>query len=143
MKIASWILIGLAILLFTLGSTASMVIAYMASPSLDAITPSATLDTLGLDSEVATAFRARRGTAAALGLSWAILLLCIILGPYRKGQVWAWWAILCSVAAFAGSTALRIPTLGTSQGVSTAVILLVVVVVGLLLDVRRLSQKGV
>ncbi len=138
MRLVSWILLTLAILLFALGSFASIFVAYVAPPSNDGITPSVTLESLGLDSDVATALRGRRGTAAALGMALATLLLCVILGPYRKGQVWAWWAILLAVAVFAAFTALRIPTLGTSQGVSTAVILLVVVLVALLLDFRRL-----
>ena len=99
--------------------------------------PSVALDSLGVDPEVATALRGRRGTAAALGLAWATLLLWIVLGPYRMGQTWTWWAILCSVAIFAAGGALRFPSLGTSQGVSTGLFLLAIVVVGLLLDVRR------
>ena len=137
MKQASWILLTLAVAALALGSAASMVTAYWASPSADLITPSVALDSLGVDPEVATALRGRRGTAAALGLAWATLLLWIVLGPYRKGQTWTWWAILCSVAIFAGGGALRFPSLGTSQGVSTGLFLLAIVVVGLLLDVRR------
>ncbi len=137
---ASWILLTLVTLLLALSSFASSMVAYVAPTSNDGITPSVTLESLALDPEVEVALRGRRGTAAALGLSLATLLLCIILGPYRKGAVWAWWAILVTVAVFAAFSALRIPTLGTSQGVSTAAILLVVVIVALLLDVRRLRS---
>lgn len=137
MKKASWIVLVMAVAPLVLGSASSMAISYWASPSADLITPSAALDSLEIDREVATALRGRRGTAAALGLAWATLLLWVVLGPYRKGQTWAWWAILTSVAVFAAGGALRLPSLGTSQGVSSGVILLVIVVAGLLLDVRR------
>ena len=142
MKKASWIVLVVAAASLVLGSASSMAISYWASPSADLITPSATLDSLELDLEVATALRGRRGTAAALGLAWATLLLWVVLGPYRKGQTWAWWAILTSVAVFAAGGVLRLPSLGTSQGVSSGVILLAIVVAGLLLDVKRILQAN-
>jgi hypothetical protein len=100
------------------------------------------LGDLSVDSEVATALRGRRGTAAAFSLAFTVFLLFTVLGPYRKGEVWSWWAILCSVAVLAGTTALRISALGTSQGVSTAGILFAIVVVALLLDVKRVTKPA-
>jgi hypothetical protein len=41
--------------------------------------------------EVAVAMRAIRGTSAAYAAAFAALFLSIVLGPYRRGEVWAWW----------------------------------------------------
>ncbi|MFQ5739928.1 MAG: hypothetical protein ACE5JX_13040 [Acidobacteriota bacterium] len=138
MRTISWILLVVAGLLIVLGSSASAGLAYFGSPSNDIITGSSSLADLSLGDDVATALRARRGTAASFGLGFATFFLFVVLGPYRKGAVWAWWAILCSTALLAAAIVLRVPTLGTSQGVATGVILLLVVIVALLLDVRRL-----
>lgn len=142
MRTASWILLTLVTLLIALGGLGSTFIAYFGAPSADAITPSMTLESLQVGEETATALRGRRGTAGAFAIAFASLLLFVILGPYRKGSLWAWWAILCSTSLLAGFAALRIIALGTSQGVSTYGILLAVVVIGLLLDVKRLTSGG-
>jgi hypothetical protein len=123
------------------GSLASVFIAYFGPASNDVISASATLESLQLDEEVATALRGRRGTAGAFSLAFATLLLFVIVGPYRKGACWAWWAILCSTAVLAGTMMLRVPVLGTWQGASTGGLLFVLVAVGLLLDVKRLSTS--
>jgi hypothetical protein len=141
MKTASWILLTLATLLIILGGLGSTFIAYFGAPSADAITPTTTLESLQVSEETATALRGRRGTAGAFAIAFASLLLFVILGPYRKGSLWAWWAILCSTSLLAGFAALRIPALGISQGASTYGILLVVVIIGLLLDVSRLTNR--
>ena len=141
MKTASWILLTVVALLIVLPSMGSTFIAYFGAASNDVITGSTTLEDLQINEEAATALRGRRGTAAAFGLGFATLLLFVILGPYRKGALWAWWAILCSTAVVAGLMLLRIPALGTSQGATTGGILLVAVLVGLLLDVRRLTSR--
>ncbi len=52
---------------------------------------------------VASALRGIRGTSAAFAAAYGVLFLAMVLGPYRRGGVWAWWAL------FAGSmTALAI-----------------------------------
>jgi hypothetical protein len=142
MRTASWILLTLATLLIVLAGLGSAFIAYFGAPSADIITPGTTLEGLQVSEEAATALRGRRGTAGALAIAYASLLLFVILGPYRKGALWAWWAILCSTALLAGFAALRIPALGTTQGVSEYGILLAVVLIGLLLDVKRLTSGG-
>jgi len=43
---------------------------------------------------VETAVRSRRATAAAYGAGFGMLFLLISVGPYRRGDVWAWWALL-------------------------------------------------
>ena len=140
MKMASWIVLTIVGLLIALFSFGSMGVAYMGAASSDLITGTTSLADLSLSEDVATALRGRRGTAAAYGFAFATMFLIIVLGPYRKGEVWAWWALLCPTVVLVGILALRIPTLGASQGVSTGVVLLVAVGIGLLLDVRRLMR---
>lgn len=141
MKTASWILLTLVAALIVLGSLGSMFVAYFGDASIDVILPSTSLADLQVGNETAAALRGRRATAAAFGLGFSTLLLFVILGPYRKGGLWAWWAILCSTVAVSGIMLLRVPVLGISQGASTGGLILVVVLVGLLLDIKRLIGR--
>jgi hypothetical protein len=86
------------------------------------------------------ALRGTRGTAAAYAAAFGALYLFVVLGPYRAGARWAWWAILAAFAVLVLVTAVRVPTLGIQTGVSAPLILGGLVVVGLLLDVGRLKK---
>lgn len=143
MRTISWILLTIGTLIVLLGSVGSAFIAYTAPESMDIIVASSStsLEDLGLSDEVSTALRGRRGTAAAYALGFASLMLWVILGPYRKGEVWAWWAILSSTLLLAVLAMLRIPAIGLTQGAMNGLYLLIVVVIGLLLDIRRLSAR--
>jgi hypothetical protein len=94
---------------------------------------------------VATALRARRATAAAYGAGFATLFLAIVLGPYRRGDVWAWWAVAAGTVVVSVLILLRIPLLGLQLGstaggtATTAIIQLVVVGLGLALGSGRLK----
>src|SRR5436853_4761242 len=44
--------------------------------------------------EAVKAVRGRRATAATWALGYALLGLVVALGPYRRGERWAWWALL-------------------------------------------------
>ena len=97
--------------------------------------------------EVETAVRARRATAAACSAGFATLFLLISLIPYRRGEVWAWWALLVGMLVVATLILLRIPLLSTSTadsfGGGTAVgtlTLLLIVGVGLALGAGRLRR---
>jgi hypothetical protein len=83
--------------------------------------------------------RGVRGTAAAWGAAWAALFLAVVLGPYRRGDVWSWWGILASVLALAAVAGARVLFIRTDAGTGTPLVLLVAVLVALLLDVKRLS----
>lgn len=83
--------------------------------------------------------RGARGTAAAWGAAWATLFLAVVLGPYRRGDVASWWGILASALALAAVAAVRLPLIRLEAGTGTPLVLLVVVLVALLLDVRRLA----
>jgi len=71
-----------------------------------------------------------------------LLFLAVVLGPYRRGEVWAWKALLIAGLTQCVLVLLRIPILGTQLGVSAATTPVVVLVVGLLLDVGRLRGTG-
>jgi hypothetical protein len=59
--------------------------------------------------ELETAVRARRATAAAYAAGFATLFLLISVGPYRRGEVWAWWALLLGMLVVSVLILLRIP----------------------------------
>jgi len=136
MRTVSWVLLALvaaATLLFSLGSAR---LAYRGEK--DQIGP-ATLEEIAAGRpEVATALRARRGTAAAYAAAYSVLSLFIVIGPYRRGERWSWWALLAGALALAAVTLVRVPALGTRLGAETALVQLGIVIVALLLDVRRL-----
>lgn len=83
--------------------------------------------------------RGVRGTAAAWGAAWAALFLAVVLGPYRRGDIWSWWGILASALALAAVAGARVLFIRLDAGTGTPLVLLVVVLVALLLDVKRLS----
>jgi hypothetical protein len=138
MKTASWVVLAIAGALTLLGSLASLFTAYRPGAP-DALTPRIMLDdvTAGRP-EAGTALRARRGTAAAFAAAYSVLFLAIVLGPYRGGDAWSWWTLLAGALTLGILVALRVPLLGTNAGAGTGLVSLAVVLVGLMLDVRRL-----
>jgi hypothetical protein len=140
LKTASWVLVALAAVLTLLLSLVSFGVAYreardefgMGGPTLS--------DVAAGKPEVATAIRARRATASAYATGWSILLLAVTLVPYRRGEKWAWWAILAATVIPTLLSLLRVPLLGTNLGAGTALVQSGVVVLGLLLDVGRLRR---
>ena len=98
--------------------------------------------------EVETAVRARRATAGACGAGFATLFLLITVIPYRRGEVWAWWALLAGMLVVSVSILLRIPLLHASTadsfGGGTAMgglMLLLVVGLGLALGSGRFRRS--
>ena len=101
MKTASWVLLAVMGALMLIVSLLSLNIAYSGSrdefgqggPTVD--------DVRAWNPEVATAIRARRGTAASFAAAYAVLVLAIVLGPYRRGDTWAWWTLLAGAVTLA------------------------------------------
>ncbi len=141
MRSISWILLTVVAGLVVLGGLGSLAVAYFAPASNDIIVASTSLEDLNLGGEVEPALRGRRGTAAAYALGFSCLLLWVVLVPYRRGEIWAWWAILCSTLFLTVPLILRIPALGITQGATTGLYVLVIVILALLLDVRRLAAN--
>ena len=77
----------------------------------------------------------------AVAGAFAVLFLSIVLGPYRRGEVWAWWSLAGSLALLVAIVAARVPVLGTQLGVGSALILAGLAGFGLLLDASRLKGR--
>lgn len=137
LRTASWILLSIVGILTLLGSLASVAVAYFSEQ--DQIGPITLTELAGDRDDVAVALKARRGTAAAYGTGFALLFLALVLIPYRKGEVWSWWAILAGTVVSAGIILLRVPMLGTHLGLAAANFPLILVVLALLLDLSRLK----
>ena len=120
MKTSSWVILVVAGVLTLLGSLFSLGIAYVSLVE-DRIGPASLAELSVGRPEVATAVRARRATAAAYGAGYATLFLAISLGPYRRGDVWAWWALLAGTLVVSVLILLRVPFLGINLGAPTAV----------------------
>lgn len=148
MKTASWMLLALAGALTLLVSLNSARRAYWTDS--DEIGPASLKELAAGRPEVAMAVRARRATSAAYAAGFATLFLLVSVGPYRRGEVWAWWALLVgmlvvSVLILLRVPLLRVPSAGSSAtvGAGTALaslIQLLVVGVGLALGAGRLRQ---
>lgn len=136
MKTASWIILAVAGALTLLGGLASLGVAY--GSAQDQIGPASLSELSAASPGVATAVRARRATAAAYAAGFATLFLAITLGPYRRGDVWAWWALLAGTLVFSMLALLRVPFLGTRGGAGAALLTLVIVGIGLALGAGRL-----
>lgn len=143
MKTASWVLlalVGVATLLLSLVSVARAYGTY--NDSIGGVS----LSKLSAGRpEVEKAVRSRRATAAAYSAGFATLFLLISVGPYRRGDVWAWWALLVGMLTVSVLILLRVPLLDTGSSgsaggaaVSGALTQLLLVGVGLLLGAGRL-----
>jgi hypothetical protein len=82
--------------------------------------------------------RGIRATSAAFAGAFAALWLAIVFVPYKRGEVWAWWALAASVLLLNAMILLRVPLLETRLGIAAGLTVLVLSTVGLLLDVSRL-----
>ena len=141
MKKASWILLTVVGVAITLISLVSAVHAYRTRDDYG-IGHSRVSKVAGGDAGVATSLRGIRGTSAAYGAAYGVLFLAIVLGPYRRGDVWAWKALLVAGLVQLLLVLLRIPMLDTQLGVAPAVTQVIPLVVGLLLDVGRLKRPA-
>ena len=136
LRTVSWVLLALVGALVLLGSLASANLAYrgeypIAGVSITDIASGREVVLLGL--------RGTRGTAAAWGAAWAALFLAVVLGPYRRGDVATWWGILASVVVLGAVAGARVLLIPFQAGTGEPLVLLVVVLVALLLDVKRLT----
>jgi len=136
LRTVSWVLLALVGALVLLGSLASANLAYrgeypIAGVSITDIASGREVVLLGL--------RGTRGTAAAWGAAWAALFLAVVLGPYRRGDVATWWGILASVVVLGAVAGARVLLIPFQAGTGEPLVLLVVVLIALLLDVKRLT----
>lgn len=143
LRTISWILLALLGALTLLSSVASVSVAYFQEDDLIGGPEGISLSELvGDRPEITAALKARRGTAAAFGAGYAVLFLFIVLVPYRRGEPWAWWAVLVGTLVTAGVILLRVFLLQTQLGLGAAVLPLVVVAIALALDAGRLKRSA-
>jgi hypothetical protein len=135
---ASWIMLTVVGVLVLVASTGSAILAY--SSQSYPIGPASINDVAAGRAAVATALRGIRGTAAAYAAAYGTLLLSVVLGPYRRGEAWSWWAILITAVVLFVFAAARQPFLGTTLGIAAPATHLGVVVLALLLDGGRLKS---
>jgi len=139
MKTASWILLAIVGSLLLLVSFASATLGYRGEytigPKLVKID-----EVAAGRPDVLEGLRGIRGTSAAYAAGYAALFLAIVLGPYKRGDVWAWWALLAALLLVVLLSVARIPLLGSRWGIGTSVTPAGVMLLGLLLDVKRLSR---
>lgn len=138
LRTVSWVVLAIVGALVLLASLVSANLAYRGTYPVGGVS----IDEVAAGREaVLQGLRGVRGTSAAWAAAWAVLLLAVVLGPYRRGDVAAWWGILASAIALAAVAGARMMLLsGPHSGAGTPLVLLAVVLLALLLDVRRLSS---
>jgi hypothetical protein len=141
MKKASWIVLTVAGVGLILLSLVSAGHAYNTSDNYRIAGTSVREVAAGREA-VASGLRGIRGTSAAFATAYGVLFLAIVLGPYRRGEVWAWWALFAGSATVLAVILPRIPFLDTTLGVSAGNLQFGWTMAGLLLDVRRLRSSA-
>ncbi len=136
-----WALLLLLAAALTLLSINSAYIPLAARP--DGVTSSVTINDIGVKTspEVATALRGRRVTAATWALAYGLLLWGVLLFPYRRGERWAWWAVLLSAVAPQLLSLARVPVLDTQQGAAASAAVIGITLAGLLLGAKHVFGR--
>ena len=129
-----WLLFLLIGVLITLGGLASMAEAYRAPE--DRIAGVSLADLAKLSPDLPNAIRGRRATAASFAISCGLLVCWVALTAYRRGEKWAWYALLSSLGIGTILSILRIPLLGMTSGAGSAAYLLGATLIALLISFR-------
>ena len=93
--------------------------------------------------QILTALRGIRGTSAAYAAGFAVLFLATVLGPYRRGDKGAWWALLAAASIIVLVVIARV-WIGIpfgSGGTGPALVQGALILLALLLDVGRLTAR--
>jgi hypothetical protein len=139
LRTVSWIVLALVGALVMLGALGSANLAYRGEFPLGGVSVS---EIASGREPVLLGLRGARATAAAWAAGWAALFLAVVLGPYRRGDVAAWWGILASAVVLALVAGARVPLIGVRAGSGGPLVMLAIVVIALLLDVRRLARAA-
>lgn len=140
--LASWVILLILSGFLAFGSAASMTNAYFGET--DQLSTGVTLEQIraaGGD-EAVKAFRGRRATAATWALGAALLAIFVVVIPYRRGERWAWWALLAALGLSQFLSLARAVTLGTTFGTGTPAIILAILLIGLLAGAPRIFRRG-
>ncbi len=137
----SWAVFALLGAITILVSLISLSAAYL-NPDADLIggrfTPAQVADG---DPELAAALSARRGTAAAFGLSYGILVFGIAWGPYRRRSR-LFRLLLAASLVNTLVILLRLPVLGIGLGLVTALVPLALILIAAVFGVMARRQAA-
>ena len=141
--IASWVILLVVSGAIVLLSVDSLRISYTGRQ--DGLTREYSLTQIGEHGgdQAVKAFRGRRATAATWAMGYALLAIAVIWIPYRRGEKWAWWALLASLGLSQFLSLGRAIMLVTTAGTGAPAILLAFVLLGLLAGVRRVFGEGI
>src|SRR5262245_17013291 len=116
MRTASWVLLTIVGTLTLLVAIISMYLAYAGDFGIG---PGGTRvgEVAAGGQAVLEGLGGIRGTSAAYAAAYAVLFLAIATGPYRRGDTWAWWAILAAILTLAVIVLLRMAFIGSRLGI--------------------------
>jgi hypothetical protein len=137
LRTVSWVLLAIVGVLVLLVSLISANLAYRGVYPIAGVS---VVDVAAGREGVLLGLRGVRGTSAAWGAAWATLFLAAVIGPYRRGDVSTWWGLLATVLVLGAVAGVRV-LVGVQTGTGAPLLLLVIVLVALLLDVRRLGPS--
>jgi hypothetical protein len=140
MRTASWVLLTIVGALTFLVSLISANLAYRGDYPIG---PGGTRieEVAAGRTEVLEGLRGIRGTSAAYAAAYAVLFLAIAIGPYKRGEVWAWWALLGAILSLALIVVARKAFLASAMGIGAALVPTGLSLLALLLDARRLTAR--
>jgi len=136
--VASWVILLIVSGAIVLFSFLSLWRAYTGKP--DGLTREYSLTQIqeqGGDQAV-KAFRGRRATAATFAIGYGLLAFAVTWIPYRRGEKWAWWALLVSLGLSQFLSLVRAIMLVTGEGLNTPAILLAFSLLALLAGAPRM-----
>ena len=131
--VIGWSLLLLVAFLLAAGAVASLVTAY--ARGNDVIGGVSLNELAAVNPRIPEAIRGRRATASVYAFSCAVLLAWIALTAFRRGEKWAWRAILTSLGLGCVLSLLRIPLLGM-RGTADAIGILIVLAIALAVSAR-------
>jgi hypothetical protein len=141
--LSSWVILLVILAAVAFLSLVSLQRSY--SGAQDGLTSSFTLQQireLGGE-DAARAFRGRRATAATWAFGYALLGIAVVLVPYRRGERWAWWAMLVSICLSQLLSLARVLALGTATGTSASATILAVFLIALLAGAPRMFNDHI
>jgi hypothetical protein len=136
--LASWVILLVVSVLIALASAGSLLQGYSKTDeNLSRDYSTVQMKEQGGE-EAFKAFKARRVTAATWALAYALLAIVVTLVPYRRGEQWAWWALLVAIGVSQILSMARAITLMTTAGAGTAGVLLAFMLLGLMAGAPRM-----
>jgi hypothetical protein len=136
---ASWVLLIFLAVATTLLSIQAIYVAYAGRSDNFGGTTSEQLAALGGD-QLVKAMHARRATASSWSLACALLAGWVVFVPYRRGERWAWWALLVSLGLPHFLSLGRVVAIGTTLGAGSSGAVLAFLLLALLAGVPRMFR---